>query len=81
MISTIIVQNILFSIKDSRVGDDDFQASCARRYAKLIDSRARRRKRKKIGEESRTGRDYDPLALKMKRVPRVVPPISFHLSR
>ena len=53
MISTIIVQNILFSIKDSRVGDDDFQASCARRYAKLIDSRARRRKRKKEREKQR----------------------------
>ena len=47
MISTITVQNILFSIKDSWVGDDDFQASWARRYAKLIDRRARRRKRKK----------------------------------
>ena len=53
MISTIIVQNILFSIKDSRVGDDDFQTSCARRYAKLIDSRARRRKRKKEREKQR----------------------------
>lgn len=41
----------------------------------------KKKKEKKIGEESRTGRDYDPLALKMKRVPRVVPPISFHLSR
>ena len=47
------MQNILFSIKDSRVGDDDFQTSCARRYAKLIDSRARRRKRKKEREKQR----------------------------
>ena len=47
------MQNILFSIKDSRVGDDDFQASCARRYAKLIDRRARRRKRKKERKEEK----------------------------
>lgn len=40
------------------------------------------KKRKKKGkEEKKIGGDYDPLALKMKRVPRVVPPISFHLSR
>ena len=53
MISTITVQNILFSIKDSRVGDDDFQVSFARRYAKLIDRRARKRKIKKERKEER----------------------------
>lgn len=40
-----------------------------------------KKRKKKEKEEKKIGGDYDPLALKMKRVPRVVPPISFHLSR
>lgn len=40
-----------------------------------------KKRKKKRKEEKKIGGDYDPLALKMKRVPRVVPPISFHLSR
>ena len=59
MISTITVQNILFSIKDSRVGDDDFQVSFARRYAKLIDKRAKRRKRKR--ERKKEGETVEKL--------------------
>ena len=47
------MQNILFSIKDSRVGDDDFQASCARRYAKCIDSLIDRREEEKERKKER----------------------------
>ena len=47
------MQNILFSIKDSRVGDDDFQASYARRYAKCIDSLIDRREEEKERKKER----------------------------